>query len=86
MMAAGVYLLCALTSLLCTILLLLEYRRRRTRLLLWSSLSFLCFTVSNALVFTDFVVLPGSDLSVIRATTACGAVALLVFGLVWDLE
>jgi hypothetical protein len=85
-MAAAVYLLCALTSILCGILLLREYRRRRTRLLLWSSLSFLCFAMSNALVFTDFVVLPDRDLSLIRATTACAAIALLVFGLAWDRE
>lgn len=86
-MAAAVYLLCAVTSALCAALLIREYRRRpRTRLLLWSSLSFTALAVSNALVFTDFVVLPDVDLSVVRAATACAAVALLLFGLVWEAE
>lgn len=54
--------------------------------MLWSSLSFTCFALSNALVFTDFVVVPDQDLSLVRAATACAAVTLLLFGLVWDLE
>ena len=37
--AAGVYALCALTSLVCAWLLLRAYQRQRTRLLLWSSVS-----------------------------------------------
>lgn len=85
-MATAVYLLCAVTSALCAVLLLREFRRRGTRLLLWSSLSFAGFAVSNSLVFTDFVLWPERDLTLIRSLTACGAVALLVFGLVWDLE
>lgn len=85
-MAAAVYLLCALTSVLCATLLLRQYARGRTRLLLWSSLSFVCFAVSNALMFMDFVVLPARDLSLIRAATACAAAAILVVGLVWEVE
>ena len=69
-MATAVYFLCAVTS----------------ALLLWSSLSFSLFALSNALVFTDFVILPELDLSLYRAATACGAIALLVYGLVWDAE
>ena len=42
-MANGVYFLCALTSGLCAILLIREYMRHHTRLLLWSSLAFSCF-------------------------------------------
>lgn len=86
-MATAVYLLCAVTSALCAALLVREYiRRPRTRLLLWSSLSFTALALSNSLVFTDFVILPDIDLSLIRAATACAAVALLLFGLVWEAE
>jgi hypothetical protein len=81
-----VYSLCALTSALCAAVLIREYRRRHTRLLLWSSLSFSCFALNNLLAFTDFVVLPQFDLSVVRAGTAVAAVALLLMGLVWDAE
>jgi hypothetical protein len=82
----AVYFLCALTSVLCAGALSREYLRHRTRLLLWSSLSFTCFAFSNALVFTDLVVLPAVDLSLLRAGSACVATVLLLFGLVWDAE
>ncbi len=85
-MAPGVYFLCALTSSICAVALVREYFRRSTRLLLWSSLSFTGFAISNALVFTDFVILPAVDLSLVRAGTACLAISLLVFGLVWDAD
>jgi hypothetical protein len=38
-MAAAVYVLCALTSLACAVLLLRSYARRRVRLLLWNGLA-----------------------------------------------
>ena len=83
-MAVAVYLLCMLTSAFCAVLLLREYRRTRARLLLWSSLSFTGWALNNALVFTDFVVLPHVDLSLVRALFAVTAVSLLLYGLVWD--
>jgi Family of unknown function (DUF5985) len=84
--ANGVYFLCALTSGLCAILLIREYMRHHTRLLLWSSLAFSCFAFSNALVFTDFVVMPDVDLSLVRAGSACLAIVFLLIGLVWTAE
>jgi hypothetical protein len=84
MIAAAVYLLCMLTSAFCAVLLLREYRRSAARLLLWSSLSFIGWAVNNALVFTDLVVLPGVDLSLVRAIAALVAVSLLLYGLIWD--
>lgn len=83
-MAVAVYLLCMVTSAFCAALLLREYLRTRARLLLWSSLSFVGWALNNALVFTDFVVLPGVDLSMVRAAVALLAVTLLLYGLVWD--
>ena len=83
-MATAVYVLCMLTSAFCATLLIREYRRSSARLLLWSSLSFVAWAVNNALVFTDLVVLPGVDLSLLRAITALVAVTLLLYALVWD--
>jgi uncharacterized protein DUF5985 len=83
-MGVAVYLLCALTSCLCAILLLREYRRARTRLLLWTSVSFICWGVNNALVLIDFVVLPEIDLSLLRSAAAFVAVVTMLYGLVWD--
>ena len=83
-MAVTVYSLCLLTSAFCAVLLLREYRRSRARLLLWSSLSFVGWAANNALVFTDLVVLPSLDLSLLRAIVALASVSLLLYGLVSD--
>ena len=83
-MAGLVYVLSTLTSALCAVLLLRDYRRTSTRLLLWSGLSFAGFALANALVFLDLVVVRDTDLSTLRAATGCGAIALLIYGLVWD--
>ena len=83
-MAVAVYLLCMLTSTFCAVMLLREYSRTKSRLLLWSSLSFVGWALNNALVFADLVVFPTADLAVIRSSVALIAISLLVFGLIWD--
>lgn len=83
-MAQIVYLLCAVTSLGCAVLLLRSYFDRRTRLLLWSSLCFVGLAANNVLLFVDLAVIPTVDLSVWRTATALGSVMLLLFGLIWD--
>jgi hypothetical protein len=83
-MAVVVYLLCAVTSLCCAILLLRSYLNNRTPLLFWSSLCFLGLAINNVLVFVDLVVVPTVDLSKLRAISAVVAIGLLVFGLVWE--
>jgi len=83
-MAEIVYLLCALTSLLCAGLLLRSYLHNRTQLLFWSSLCFLCLAVNSILLFIDLVVVPAVDLSMYRALSALVAIGLLLFGLIWQ--
>jgi uncharacterized protein DUF5985 len=83
-MSTVVYLLCALTSLLCSWLLLQGYRRSRTRLLLWSGLCFAGFFVNNVLLIVDLRVLPERDLSIIRILPVLVGLALLIYGMVWD--
>lgn len=83
-MAAAVYVLDALTSLLCAIFLLLGYARGRSRLLLWSGLCFAGLTLSNVLVFIDLVIMTDVDLYVLRLCVATAAMALLLYGLVWE--
>jgi hypothetical protein len=85
-MASTVYLLCTLASTLCALLLLREYRRTSSRLLLWSGLSFSMMAVSNALVFVDLVIVPQIDLALTRGSTFMLATALLLYGLVWDTD
>lgn len=83
-MAAAVYILCALTSLGCAVLLLRGYAASRSRLLLWSGVCFVWFTVNNVLLFVDREVIQDVDLSLARSGTAfVGALTLLV-ALVWE--
>ena len=83
-MATSVYLLCMLTSGFCAMLLLREYRRTSTPLLLWSGLSFVGWALNNALVLMDLVVLPDVDLALWRTSASLIAISLLIYGLVWD--
>lgn len=83
-MASVVYALCALTSVLCAVLLWRAYRASRARLLLWSSLSFIGLACNNLLLFVDLVVVPSLDLSLYRSLMAAVSVMVLLLGLIWD--
>jgi hypothetical protein len=85
-MVEAVYILCALTSLMCAVLLLRGYGRSRMRLLLWSGLCFVALTVNNVVLFLDLVVFPGLDLSLWRSVIALVGVATLLYGLIWDAQ
>lgn len=85
-MAALIYLLCALTSLGCAVLLLRSYLRRRHRLLLWSGLCFTGLLINNVLLVLDQLVLQDSDLSGWRLIAAFVALLPLLFGLIWEEE
>ena len=87
MLAAVIYGLCALTALLCTILLLQAYRRGGYRLLLWSGLCFAGLTLNNLLLVLDKLVFPTEiDLSIPRTSVALVAMGILMYGLIWDSE
>lgn len=86
-MAAVVYLLGTIVTLLCAILLLRAYRSVRMKLLLWSGLCFVGLTASNALLCIDLLLLPSSvDLYMARLGTAAAAMLLLIYGLVFESE
>ncbi|MBN1203746.1 MAG: hypothetical protein JXB05_02335 [Myxococcaceae bacterium] len=85
-MAEAVYILCALTSLACAVLLLRGYGRSGLRLLLWSGLCFVALSLSNVLLFVDLVVVQGIDLSLWRSALALVGVATLLYGLIWEAQ
>jgi len=85
-MAGIIYGLCALAALLCAVLLLLAYRRSRYRLLLWSGLCFLGLTLNNLLLVFDKLVFVEIDLFTWRLVTALVAMAVLLYGIIWDAE
>ena len=82
-MGYAVYILCALTSLGCTLLLIGRYRKSRVDLLFWSAIAFLLLTATNILLFVDLVLLPQSvDLSVYRNGVTLIAISVLLYGLI----
>jgi multidrug transporter EmrE-like cation transporter len=84
-MAELVYLLCAATSIMCAVLLMRAYGQSRAKLLFWSGLCFIGLAANNVLLFIDLVVVPTAvDLSVLRNSVGVGALAVLLFGLVWE--
>lgn len=85
MIAAIVYLLCALTSLVCMLLLADRYRRTRSRLLFWSALCFVGLAINNSLVFVDVVVFPTQvDLALVRLLSSAAGLGLMLFGFIWE--
>jgi hypothetical protein len=82
-MAIAVYILCALTSLTCTYLLLSGYRRNRMPLLLWSGLCFVALGINNILLVIDLAVIDWFDFTVYRNLTGAIGAMLLVYGLLW---
>lgn len=84
-MASLVYSLCAVASILCSIVLLGSYRRTPTRLLLLSVLCFCGLSINNLLLYADFLYTGAEgDLSLYRNLTAAISVLLLLVGLIWD--
>lgn len=87
MLAASVYLLCAVTSLVCMVLLGQAFLRTRSRLLFWSALCFVGLAINNALLFVDLVLLPTAiDLQVYRLLASGIGMSVLIFGFIWDVE
>jgi hypothetical protein len=83
-MTGIVYILCALTCLICAVLLFRGYLHRHVRLLLWSALCFTGLMIDNVLLYVDVIVVPDVDLSIWRKIPGLVAIALLLVGLVWD--
>lgn len=83
---AIVYVLCFVTSSACAWLLGRSYWRTRTRLLLWSSAAFVLLAGNNFLLVVDLLVFPDVNLRIGRLLLSLAAVAVLIFGFVWDLE
>jgi hypothetical protein len=78
-------LLAVLTCLACTVLLFRGYARSGLRLLLWSSLCFVFFTLNNVLLFFDLVVFPTEvDLRPYRLGTALVGLAFLLYGFIFE--
>ena len=85
-MAITIYILCILTSLACTWLLLGSYRRTRYRLLFWSGACFAVMTLNNLFLLLDKIVFPDVDFLPARLISALVATCLLLYGLIYEKE
>lgn len=83
-MATVVYFLCAATSIACAALLIRSWRRTRVRLLMWCALGFTGLAINNILLFTDRVLVPERDLSILRDVSGFTAIMILLAGLIWE--
>jgi hypothetical protein len=81
---AAIYLLSFATNLVCAILLLRAYQSVMRRLLLWSGLCFAGLALSSAMVFVDLILVPRVDLFLVRLAIGIGAMALLIYGLIFE--
>jgi hypothetical protein len=83
-MATAVYILSALISLACAVLLLRSFAQARSALLLWAAICFLGLTLNNTLLFVDKIVVTDADLSLWRTIPALAGMLALVLGLLWE--
>ena len=83
-MALAVYLLCAVASLICALLLTRGYRASRMRLLFWGAVCFFVLVATNSLLFIDLIVFPGIDLSSWRSGITLAAFTLFLYGLIFE--
>lgn len=83
---AAVYLLCLVTSVVCAALLLRTYSKARSRLLLWTAISFVFLALNNLSLFADLVIFTELDLTWLRQLTTLLALGTLLYGFIWEVE
>jgi hypothetical protein len=84
MLANVVYVLCALTSVACALLLVRGYLRSRTRLLLWSSLGFVGLAFNNAMLVFDRIIFPAVPMGHLPTLPAVVGMCVMTLGLILD--
>jgi hypothetical protein len=85
-MREAIYILCALTSLLCAGLLVRGYRRNRTAFLMWSAICFGLLALNNFVLVIDLVLFPEVDLGLLRDGILLLSVLVLLYGQIWKLS
>ncbi len=83
-MGAISYVLCAVTSLVCFVLLLRGFLNDRSPLLLWSSLCFACIAIQNSILVADLILFPQVSLAFYRTLIGFLGQAALLCALIWE--
>lgn len=81
---AIVYMLCLVTSLACSWLLGRTYRRTGMPLLFWSAICFALLAANNLFLTLDMLVIKHVDLGLVRVSLSLAAVAVIIFGFIWN--
>jgi hypothetical protein len=85
MIGSIVYVLCAISSVMCAWVLYRSYNGAKSALLLWSSLCFVMLAIGNVMLFVDLVLVgPNIDLSMPRTFVTIAGFGLLLYGLIWE--
>jgi hypothetical protein len=84
MFQMAVNILGAVTVALCAVLLLRAYFRVRQRLLFWCGLCFAGLAVANTILIVDLHIVPAMDFYRMRLAAAAIAMALMVYGLIFE--
>jgi hypothetical protein len=84
-MAELVYVIGAVASIVCLVLLWRGWRRSGARLLLWTAACFLGFVVNNVVLLLDETIWRDvADLRWLRHGSALAGCMVLLGGLIWD--
>lgn len=79
-----VYSLCFATSALCSYLLGRSFFRVRSRILFWSAACFALLALVHFVVMLDLLIYPDIDFQPLRLGLTLVAIAVLLFGFIWD--
>jgi hypothetical protein len=63
-----------------------RHRRNRTRLLLWTAVSFVFLAMNNLSLVADMVLFPNAYLLPLRQLTALIAIGVMIYGFVFEVE
>jgi hypothetical protein len=83
-MATVIYSFCALTALVCALMLARGYKLSRNKLLYWGAWTFAGLTFSNVILIFDKIIFPEFDLTTFRLAVSAIALLPLIYGLVFD--
>ena len=82
-MSGTIYALCAITSILCALLLFRGWLATRARLLFWSALCFVGLGLTNVMLVLDELVLTDAHYLIeARLWVSLGALLLMLYGLI----
>ena len=80
----AVYVLCFVASAACALLLTRAWMTNRSRLLLWTAVSFGFLTLNNLMLVADMVIFPTIDFWIWRQVAAAAALVTLLIAFIWE--